>query len=226
MKKTLIGIGLILFAGYILFGESLNLPSIDLPIWTLVMVVLSGIGAFQNLFKKDYMGSYACAVIAFMFLENHYNWLAVGTGTLILAAIIAGIGLSMLIQPTFIHINYHKSKTGKEDGLVDEDGTNTAFGNKTRYINDDALVSVGGDVAFASASLYFDNAVILGDKATYSGDAAFSTVKLYVPKHWAVEFVGSKVFSTIAMGNSGVPKEKTLVVTGDYAFSRLEVIYI
>lgn len=85
---------------------------------------------------------------------------------------------------------------------------------------------MAGDVVFSSASIYFDNALINGDKATYSGDAVFSSVKLYVPESWRVEMVGDRVFSGINLQPSGHPSEKTLVVTGDFVFSSLTVIYI
>jgi hypothetical protein len=85
---------------------------------------------------------------------------------------------------------------------------------------------VTGNIVFSGTSLYFANATILGDKAFYSGDAVFSNVKLYVPKDWNVEFAGDKVFSSIKTYPSPNPSGKTLVITGDYVFSNLEVFYI
>ncbi|MHC5879225.1 hypothetical protein ACYT69_09895, partial [Streptococcus pyogenes] len=64
--------------------------------------------------------------------------------------------------------------------------SDTVFGNTTRYINDENLTRVGGDVVFSGTSIYFANATILGDQAIYSGDAVFSSIKLYVPKDWHV----------------------------------------
>lgn len=238
MKKTLLGIGLILFAGYVLFKDTLNLPGLGLPIWTILIVAVFVVEALKNLKNRDYMGTYACGAIAFIFLEHHYNWLTVNTGTLILAAVLIGLGFSLIFKPNrhsaFITINdkplgdYMKGRVSEsvdeEDSSIKSD-SDTVFGNKTRYINGD-FIDVAGDVVFSSASIYFDNAIILGDKATYSGNAVFSSVKLYVPRNWHVEFVGDQVFSNIKVQPSGLPAEKKLVVTGDYVFSRLMVVYI
>ncbi len=67
---------------------------------------------------------------------------------------------------------------------------------------------------------------MLEDRATYSGDAVFSNVKLYVPRNWNVEFTGDRVFSNIKVYPNDTRTEKTLAVTGDFVFSQLEVIYI
>lgn len=238
MKKTVLGIGLILFAGYVLFRDSLHLPSLDIPIWTLAIVAFFVVNAIQNLMRKDYIGTYVCSAIAFIFLERHYDWLTVGTGTLILAAVLAGIGFSMIFKPkrhSFVTINEKPIGDYVRDRVSESVGENadarfhsksdTVFGNKTRYINGD-FVDVAGDVVFSSTTVYFDNAIILGDKATYSGDAVFSSVKLYVPSNWRVEVVGDQVLSGINVPPSVVTPEKILVVTGDFVFSSLTVVYI
>lgn len=234
MKKTLLGIGLILFAAYVLLRDSLALPSLEIPIWTLIFVIGFGFNAFQSLLRRDYMSAYICGVVAFIFLENHYDWLMVGTGTLILAAVLAGIGFSLVFKRERPFHFYRNAQTGeklfgwtRDSNMekVSSSDSDTVFGSKTRYINGD-FVDVSGDTVFASTVIYFDNALILGDKGTYSGDAVFSSVKLYVPQDWSVEFVGDQVISNIKAQPSGMPAEKQLIVTGDFVFSSLEVIYI
>ncbi len=239
MKKTLLGIGLILFAAYVLLRDSLALPSLEIPIWTLIFVIGFGFNALQSLLRRDYMSAYICGVIAFIFLENHYDWLIVGTGTLILAAVLAGIGFSLVWKPkrrsATIKIKEKSigehvrdrvfEQVGEKGSDYQKSDSDTIFGSKTRYINGD-FVDVSGDTVFASTVIYFDNALILGDKGAYSGDAVFSSVKLYVPQDWSVEFVGDQVFSNIKAQPSGMPAEKQLIVTGDFVFSSLEVIYI
>ncbi|KXT77685.1 hypothetical protein [Streptococcus sp. DD13] len=81
-------------------------------------------------------------------------------------------------------------------------------------------------MVFGSKCLYFDQAVMLGDQATYSGDAVFSTVKLYVPRQWAVDYVGDKILSSIKIVGAPTTSEKQLLVTGDLVFSSMEIHYI
>ena len=229
MKKTLLGAGLILLAAYILFRDAFLWPTWGLPLWTLIFVLGFGYGAVQNALRRNYTSAYVCGVIALIILERHYGWLNVGTGTLVLAAVLAGIGLGMIFKPVMFRFDYKFNSEGDQivgGDFVGEKGNDTVFGNSTRYINDENLTKVTGNLVFSGSSIYFANATILGDKAFYSGDAVFSNVKLFVPKDWNVEFAGDKVFSSIKTYPSPNPSGKTLVITGDYVFSNLEVFYI
>ena len=229
MKKTLLGAGLILLAVYILFRDAFLWPTWGLPLWTLLFVLGFGYGAVQNALRRNYTSAYVCGVIALIILERHYGWLNVGTGTLVLAAVLAGIGLGMIFKPVLYRFDFQYGPHRKnvlEDDFIGEKGNDTIFGNTTRYINDENLTRVTGNIVFSGTSLYFANATILGEQAIYSGDAVFSNVKLYVPKDWNVEFAGDKVFSSIKTYPSPNPSGKTLVITGDYVFSNLEVFYI
>ena len=229
MKKSLLGAGFILLAVYILFRDILLLPDFGISLWTLLFVLGFGYGAVQNALRRNYTSAYVCGVIALIILERHYGWLNVGTGTLVLAAVLAGIGLGMIFKPVLYRFDFQYGPHREdvlEDDFVGEKGNDTIFGNTTRYINDEDLTKVTGNLVFSGSSIYFANATILGDKAFYSGDAVFSNVKLYVPKDWNVEFAGDKVFSSIKTYPSPNPSGKTLVITGDYVFSNLEVFYI
>lgn len=229
MKKTLLGAGLILLAAYILFRDAFLWPTWGLPLWTLLFVLGFGYGAVQNALRRNYTSAYVCGVIALIILERHYGWLNVGTGTLVLAAVLAGIGLGMIFKPVMFRFDYKFDSEGDQivgGDFVGEQGNDTVFGNSTRYINDENLTKVTGNLVFSGSSIYFANATILGDKAFYSGDAVFSNVKLFVPKDWNVEFAGERVFSSIKTYPNHNPGGKTLVITGEYVFSNLEVFYI
>ena len=229
MKKSLLGAGFILLAAYILFRDTLLLPDFGISLWTLLFVIGFGYGAVQNALRRIYTSAYVCGVIALIVLERHYGWLNVGTGTLVLAAVLAGIGLGMIFKPVMFRFDYKFDSEGDQivgGDFVGEQGNDTVFGNTTRYINDEDLTKVTGNLVFSGSSIYFANATILGDKAFYSGDAVFSNVKLFVPKDWNVEFAGERVFSSIKTYPNHNPGGKTLVITGDYVFSNLEVFYI
>ena len=229
MKKTLLGAGLILLAAYILFRDAFLWPTWGLPLWTLIFVLGFGYGAVQNVLRRNYTSAYVCGVIALIILERHYGWLNVGTGTLVLAALLAGIGLGMIFKPVMFRFDYKFNSEGDQivgGDFVGEKGNDTVFGNSTRYINDENLTKVTGNLVFSGSSIYFANATIQGGEAIYSGDAVFSNVKLFVPKDWNVEFAGERVFSSIKTYPNHNPGGKTLVITGEYVFSNLEVFYI
>lgn len=233
MKKTLIGIGLIALAAFLLFRDYLNIQ-LDLPIWQLLLALFFAVDAIQNLFRKSYTISLCEAVIVFILLNQHYHWLRVGTGTIVVAGILLCIGIQMIFkkQKSF---GYYRSKSGldkvvgwaKDDDMekVTSSDSDTVFGGSTRYI-DTPVTNVSGDTVFSTSSVYFTEGTILGDKATYSGDTVFSTLKLYVPKTWSVRVTGDTVMSAVKVHPSGAQTDKILEVTGDFVFSRLEVHYL
>ncbi|MFC3927327.1 hypothetical protein ACVR05_05225 [Streptococcus caprae] len=231
MKKTLIGLGLIALAGYLLFGGSFNLPHLGISLWLLIFVVGFGLATLQNLLRKDWTSSYVCGVITFILLNHHFDWLKVSTGVFIFAAVLAGVGLQILFRPLNSTITI-KGKgiheyigSEKKSSAKKASGADTVFGSNTRYVNGD-VTEVGGDVVFGSSILYFDNAHLPLGHATFSGDAVFSSVKLYVPRDWTVEFTGDRVFSSVKLDPSYTAATNKLYVTGDLVFSSLVVEYI
>lgn len=248
MKKTVMGIALIVLALFILFKDSLGLSGI--PFWPLCWGLGFGILAIDSLLEKSWYGAIFLGVLSFAGFNKIFGWLDVSFWTLLVVTILLMIGLKLILNPkmNLVYISTKgkskskadKIKTEVIDGVFSEhsdehhdgaseisrdSGSDTVFGSNTRYINGD-FVDTGGDIVFASSNLYFDNATIIGDKAVYSGDAVFSTVKLFVPKHWKVTFSGDKVFSSIKCPSSGQPTDKTLELTGDFVFSNVEVHYI
>lgn len=231
MKKILLGLVFLFAAIYLLFGDALSMPDLGIPFWSLIFIVGFGFATVQHILRRKWTSAYVFGIITFILLNNQFEWLEVGTGTLILAAILAGMGGNLLLAPKDSKL-FIKGKPIEDyiRGRVSTSGasstnSDTIFGSATRYINGD-IGEVGGDLVFASASLYFDNANLPTGYATYSGDAVFSSVKLYLPQDWSVEFRGDRVFSSVKMDNQPSHSDKVLVITGDLVFSSLEVIFI
>ncbi|MDQ8819713.1 MULTISPECIES: LiaF transmembrane domain-containing protein [Streptococcus] len=229
MRKMFLGVGFILLALYLLFKDRLLLPDLGMSLWTLLLVLGFGYGTVQNIYRRNYISAYVCGIIAFVLLEKHYNWLNISTGTIVIAAVLAGLGLNMIFKPRHKIYGFESGESTRntiEGCFFQNHGPDTVFTNATRYINEGNLTNVSGDTVFSGVSIYFVNANMLGDVATYSGDAVFSNVKLYVPKNWNIEFRGDKVFSSIKNHSVENTAEKTLVITGDYVFSQLEIFYV
>lgn len=227
MKKMLMGLGFILVALLILGKETLGLG--NLPVWSIGWTVVFGLLTVKSLFERHWKKASFCGVVTFALLNAIFNWVAISFWSLIIVVFLLWFGLRLLFKPKsswFIYEglnNKHSVGVNIGTGATDSD---LIFGSATRYVTDDHLTNIGGDVVFSSTSIYFDQAVILGDTASYSGDAVFSSVQLFVPKNWKVEVTGDRVFSTVNSNPSSTPTDKTLVVSGDYVFSRLIVYYI
>lgn len=230
MKKTLLGVGLLLAAVYLLFGHSLPLPDLGISFWSLLFILGFGCLAIQALLRRKWGETYVFSIITFILLNNQFEWLEVGTGTIVLASVLAGLGGNLLLSSKQIAITIkgkplHYYTKGKSSSTTLSGDSDTVFGSATRYINGE-IGDVSGDVVFASTMLYFDNAQLPTGYATYSGDVVFSSVKLYVPQDWRVEFIGDRVFSNVKMQPQSASSSKVLTITGDLVFSSLEIIYI
>lgn len=231
MKKILLGLAFLAAAIYLLFGKALPIPNLGIPFWPLLFILGFGFLAVHRLLHGKWMEAYVFSILTFVLLNHQFDWLAVGTGSIILAAILAGIGGSLIFSPKegrlFIGGKPIEAfRNDSEDlGSTSATDSDTVYGSATRYINGD-IVELSGDVVFASAVLYFNHANLPSGSATYSGDAVFSNVKLYLPQDWSVEFRGDRVFSTVKMDTKFSSTDKTLVIAGDLVFSSLEIIAV
>lgn len=215
MKKTILGIGLLVLSGLVLFQQ--YLPDLGLSWWKLVLVVFLALGLISGLVKRSLSSSFFCGIWLFILLNEVYQWLTLGTGTIIFGGLLACIGCSLLLKPkkwSFFPRNVR--------GI--SDGKSVAFGSTTRYINDVNFTYDRAEVDFGSASVYFDNAVMAGDSAVFEVEVAFSSLSLYVPAQWEVVVEVENVLSRIHQEPNPPVFEKTLSVTGDVAFSELSII--
>lgn len=232
-RHTLLGIGLIALALYVLFENALGLPTLQMPLWLLILVVGFGYDLIKHLFLREWRTAAVEAIFLAVLLNSHYQWLAVGFWTMLLVMILLIMGIHYLIpkkRHSRIKVMERFSKDLDDDPDVviladDDEKASTVFGGSTRYVTGD-FVRQKGDLVFGNTTIYFENAVILGDKASYEGDLVFSSLKLYVPSNWRVVYEGDKVFSTVKIPHSRQATDKTLVVQGDLVFSTVEVIYL
>lgn len=219
MKKTMMGVGLIVLAGLLVFGH--YLPTLSLPWWKLLLVAGFGLDALQNILRRDIKSAYIGCAIVFVLLNSEYGWIKVGIWTLLFALALAYCGIRILFPKKRTWSGGLKSVRG----IQSSDG-DVAFGSVTRYINDDDFKHGSADIAFGSADIYFDNARIVGDAASFTIDIAFGSARLHVPRTWRVDIQADKAFSTIEQEHPPFEYEKTLKLEVDLAFSSLEILYI
>ncbi len=220
MKRNGLGIALLILAGLVLFQD--YLPAVEFPLWKMVLVVGWSYLFFKAMIKKQLVTSFVWGTLVFIVLNSHFDWLEIDTWTLILGAILACTGVKLLIKP-------RRSKNMVDTksfvtGVIGDKGRDTAFGSSTRYIHEENFIHDSVDVAFGSSTVYFDQAVILGDKADFHIDAAFASVDLYLPANWLAVVELDSSMSTVNNYATGMG-EKMLRITGDMAFSTLNIYY-
>ncbi|MCQ9226671.1 LiaF transmembrane domain-containing protein [Streptococcus suis] len=218
MKKYGLGIALLVLAGLVLFRDSLGLH-LALPFWTTVWFVLTFVTGFHRLVKLDWLASIFCFGLAFIAVNSVSDWVKFGTWNMVLSLVLLCLGLKLIFKPRKRRLTH-----GAVTGVIGDKGRETAFGSSTRYIHDDNFLHDSVEVVFGSSMVYFDQAIILGNKAEFHIDAAFSSVNLYLPANWQAVVELDSSMSAVNNYATGMG-EKMLHITGDMAFSTLNIYY-
>ena len=220
MRKTLFGVGLLVLAGWILLQGNFGIPSIRLNFWPMLVVLVFAYFALENFWRGNLSGGVILAIISLIVANSSYHFLPISSGTIFLAGILASIGIGLIFKPKRIWGIYH----GQNARRVINGDIN--FGSGTRYINSDDFTYETLDCAFGNATVYFDNATIKGNSATFDIDVSFGNATLYVPSNWHVELDVDNAFGTVTNPRNINEKDKTLYVKGDVSFGRLGIIYV
>ncbi|HEL2201034.1 hypothetical protein RFK58_02940 [Streptococcus suis] len=218
MKKYGLGIALLVLAGLVLVRDSLGLH-LALPFWTTVWFVLTFVTGFHRLVKLDWLASIFCFGLAFIAVNSVSDWVKFGTWNMVLSLVLLCLGLKLIFKPRKRRLTH-----GAVTGVIGDKGRETAFGSSTRYIHDDNFLHDSVEVVFGSSMVYFDQAIILGNKAEFHIDAAFSSVDLYLPANWQAVVELDSSMSAVNNYATGMG-EKMLHITGDMAFSTLNIYY-
>ncbi|MGQ7372835.1 LiaF transmembrane domain-containing protein [Streptococcus suis] len=218
MKKYGLGIALLVLAGLVLVRDSLGLH-LALPFWTTVWFVLTFVTGFHRLVKLDWLASIFCFGLAFIAVNSVYDWVEFGTWNMVLSLVLLCLGLKLIFKP-----KKRRPAHGVGTGVIGDKGREIAFGSSTRYIHEENFTYDSVEVAFGSSMVYFDQAIILGDKAEFHIDAAFASVDLYLPANWQAVVELDSSMSAVNNYATGIG-EKMLHITGDMAFSTLNIYY-
>ena len=109
MKRTFLGIGLILLAGFLLFQEQLGLAYI--PVWTILWITFLGGCAIVCLLKRSWFAGLACLILALSQLNSIFHWYSISSWLLFLVAMLVIGGLQLIFKPKDKSlINWNKSE--------------------------------------------------------------------------------------------------------------------
>ena len=154
--------------------------------------------------------------ILYIILQSPLNLPEINTWLLIVAAILASIGLSLLLPRRLRSFSYGKktcnfgavkyndkeadfeinngnvkARINDDDHVVREDYDNNpvvsvSFGGESRYLHANALETVNLSCKFGALEVYFDQAMLNPKGANVFCNCNFGAIELYVPKEWRV----------------------------------------
>lgn len=199
-------------------------------VWSLLLTILFGATLIKSLMSRSVAGVVFSIAFLCIVYDKQLGITALTPWTVLGAALLISIGVSFFYHPKRTH--HHKDIT--EEGFNDvetvvdrEMEVVTKFGGSIKYINSEDFRSARVEAMCSGVKLYFDNAVIQGDRAVLDLKLSFSGLELYVPKSWKIINNADVMMGGIEEKNSrNTPEEKLLILTGELRLSGVTVIYI
>ncbi|WP_125588132.1 LiaF transmembrane domain-containing protein [Companilactobacillus jidongensis] len=218
------GLFLLLSAG-ILVVSQLHLITYTFSFWTVVATIFLVAILIKSLVYFMVPGTvFSLAFLAILYAKP-LHITAIVPWTVIGAAILISIGLSLILRPFLIkhhpwmRYNHHGSYNWHQQRrydhnvdveTVDESDINVSvkMGSSVRYVTSQDFRQANIDVTMGNVKVYFEN-VTVQDTATINVDVSLGGVELYVPRDWNIV----KQIDNNSM--SGITEEGTPVVTED-----------
>ena len=222
MKKKAFGIVLLVLAALILLQGNFGIPSLGGEIWPLIGIAFFAYQSVEAILRRHFTSASFTALVALMIANHFYDILPIPNQSLFWAAILIVMGVSALTHSNRTWNGKKWWYDGEKTILTDKE---VAFGSGTFYKQDQELVEDEFEVGFGNAKIYYDNAEMLGDTATLKIEVGFGNAVIYVPQHWRVDL---KVETSCGVAKADAPvapTSKTLIVRGEVAFGKLEVVY-
>ena len=223
MKKKAFGIVLLVLAALVLLQGNFGIPSLEGEIWPLIGIGFFAYQSVEAILRRHFTSASFTALVALLIANHFYDILPLPNQSLFWAGVLIVLGVSML---THTNRTWNGKKwwyDGEKTILTDKE---VAFGAGTFYKQDQELVEDQFEVGFGNAKIYYDNAEMLGDSATLKIEVGFGNAVIYVPQHWRVD-LKVETFCGAAKADAPVaPTSKTLIIRGEVAFGKLEVVYV
>ena len=223
MKKKAFGIVLLIFAAIILLQGNFGIPSLGGQIWPLIGIVFFAYQSVEALLRRHLTSASFTALVALMIANHFYDILPIPNQSLFWASILIVMGVSALTHSNRTWNGKKWWHDGEKTILTDKE---VAFGTGTFYKQDQDLVDDQVEVGFGNAKIYYDNAEMLGDTATLKVEVGFGNAVIYVPQHWRVDLKVETFCGVAKADTSLAPTSKTLIIRGDVAFGKLEIVYV
>ena len=223
MKKKAFGIMLLALAALVLLQGNFGIPSLGGHIWPLLGIGFFAYQSVEALLRRHLTSAVFTALVAVMIANHFYDILPIPNQSLFWASILIVMGVSALTHSNRTWNGKKWWYDGEKTILTDKE---VAFGTGTFYKQNQELVDDQVEVGFGNAKIYYDNAEILGDSATLKVEVGFGNAVIYVPQHWRVD-LKVETFCGVAKADTSIaPTSKTLIIRGEVAFGKLEVVYV
>ncbi|MDR1735514.1 MAG: hypothetical protein LBR85_01410 [Oscillospiraceae bacterium] len=248
------GTFLLLAAAFILATRFMDFA--EFGVGSAIGLLLCAAVLVQTVASKVFAGVAFPLAIMYYILHTPLGWPHINIWMLLLAALLATIGLAILLPKKPRHASGQKSYSysygvdverdgdsvapkddpsacsagrGESGGDDDEPFISSSFSGVNRYLQSQNLR--GGTLSnkFGALEIYMNNAKLAPGGATFNISSQFGAIKLYVPKEWQVIDNLTKSFGTVDMKprfSAAPPDAPALTLVGSVSMGAVEVVYV
>lgn len=237
----------LLLSAAILVVSQLHLITYTFSFWTIVATILLAAVLIKSLVYYSIPGSvFSLAFLAILYAKP-LGITALVPWTILGAALLISIGLSMIFHPLIARhrpwISYRKNFSKGHHGrfvnfdynddpdvkTVDDPDVNVyvKMGSSIRYVKSDDFNTANIDVSMGDAKVYFDN-VKINDSATINVNVSLGGVELYVPRDWNIlKGLDNNMGNISEVGDVEADADSPdVAITGMISMGNLKIHYI
>lgn len=201
--------------------------------WSVAAAVLLAGVAVESLIDLNFFGVLIPVALLYMIFQAPLHLIFIPFWQLILAAVLASIGLSMII-----HRRHHWEKHNWEwhghgktkDSVSGSDiYLKSSFNDSCKYLHSDCLKKAHLVSSFGNLVVYMDKVVPDPDGTKVLVDVRFGNMTLYLSKNWqVVNSISENAASKVDDAGNCEPTENapTITLLGDVSFGQLQIRYI
>jgi predicted membrane protein len=214
---------------------------VEIGFWSILVAALAIAFIIQSLVKLEFASLPIPLAVLYIVARTPFELPHINTWMLILAAVLASIGLHTLLPNTGIKKKWRNVKVNVKpgkgsvlaSGSGDEDDNNPVIsvsaGGVSRYLHSDCLETVRLHCSAGGMEIYFDQATLSPDGCTVIIDCKAGGIELYIPKHWRVInnidcFAGGVDFDN--KRNNPAADAPVLTLTGNVLAGGIDITFV
>lgn len=218
-NKKVYGLLLMVIAMFMLItiwsGDQLG--SIKTIIWTIIF----GFFLIRGIIKSVWFSTALAAYFLIVMYNQIYRFLPFPPEPLFIILMIFFLGFSLFFGKKRIYSHSKIIVNKSDEGIV-----NTTFSSETKYINDKKIENFKLRVLLSESKLYFDNADLKYDNASFDIVVKLASVVLYVPKDWEIVNELEVTMGEVKQSYSNILSTKKVYLRGKVTMGALEIVYI
>ena len=243
-SKWIWGTFMLLAATFLLVNQFSGF--VEIGIGSIIVAVLSLAYAVQCIARLPFASLPIPLAVLYYVFQKPLNFPEFQLWILLLAALLATIGLYVLLPRRFAQKNgvfgvhygsLHHSNNGDDQPQIHtEDGGNennpsvsVKFGNVSRYLHADCLETAQLYCNFGALEVFFDKVQLSPNGAFVNCNCSFGGMTIFVPKHWHVVDNLNCTLGGVDIDNrfaAPVENAPQLTLTGSVLLGGIEVRFV